>query len=684
VKYIFLNSKLLIPLSVFLFAFLFIPFLQLNMLSMMPGDIGDARLNNYFLENVFQFLAGRVDSLWHLSFFYPFSYVLGFSDNLFGTAPIYMLARLLNINSDTSFQIWFLFGYAANFLSAYYALRRLKGSVIAATIGALIFTFALPTTAHAGHAQLHYRFGLPLAIMFFVEFLNSKTWRYLLITGIWLVWQFYAGIYNGFFTLLLIASMTLMYLAYLIFINDSSVKINFNEFLIGWRDQSKNQKVIIIVGILFLIFLLILLFYPYLQVTNLYGAKRSWEDISIMLPRLQSYFLADQSYFWSSPDASIFSSLPMRHEHQMFIGGVPLLLAVIGFFLGSRAQNGATFILISGMLGIAMVVTLYVGGLSFWYLLHKLPLVSAIRAVSRVDQAFLFPIAYLVVVGIDVLRIRFMWIGKIIIILIIPMFIAEAGMAQMASSPKESWRKRLSILDGVVPKSLPENSILFFAQRMGPSYADELDAMWTSLNHNVVTLNGYSGLLPSGYNHDYGRDCAEIPMRVISYLKFINQSENVNYYRELMSRIVPIGFKGCDSAWLKDPPNISTTHRIYSQSEFLHLGYGEGSIIKKSNQKIVRLIISNSADNSFSALSSLGKPIRISWRFIDAVGQPLSGWERRKALPFDIPAKGELEIIFPLEPSNIDNATAVQISLVQENFFWAHDIGLQPFTIPLN
>ena len=187
--------------SMFLLTFFFVPMSQLNGFLLMPGDIGDARLNNYFLENIFKFFTGHVDSLWQMSFFNPFPYVIGFSDNHFGSAPVYLIVRVFGIEPDTSFQIWFLCGYLFNFAGAYFALRYLKGSVIASTIGALIFTFALPVSAHANHAQLHYRFALPLAITFFAIFLDSKQWRNLLIAHAWLVWQFYCGVYIGFFTL---------------------------------------------------------------------------------------------------------------------------------------------------------------------------------------------------------------------------------------------------------------------------------------------------------------------------------------------------------------------------------------------------------------------------------------------------------------------------------------------------
>jgi len=164
------NLSTIYVISIFLLFFFLIPFNQFNYLDLMPGDIGDARLNNYFLENIYLFLRGTSDSLWHLGFFYPFPFTGGFSDNLFGSSPVYLFFRALNIKSDTAFQFWFLAGYLFNFIASYYSFRKLGGRPLAASVGALIFTFALPTTAHTDHAQLHYRFGLPLALTFLVFF----------------------------------------------------------------------------------------------------------------------------------------------------------------------------------------------------------------------------------------------------------------------------------------------------------------------------------------------------------------------------------------------------------------------------------------------------------------------------------------------------------------------------------
>jgi hypothetical protein len=574
-------DKLKIPCIVLLLGVFNIYFFQLDKLLLMPGDIGDARLVNYFLENVYQFMVGASDSLWHLPFFSPFPYVLGFSDNLFGSSPVYIFARLFGARTDDAYQIWFLLGYVANFIAAYYALRRLNGGILASTIGAFIFTFALPTSAHAMHAQLHYRFGLPLAIVFFSDFLNTKIWRYFFISGAWIVWQFFAGIYIGFFTVLLLATMSLTYLCNVLIYRRGLLENIFSDFTKSWKYQTKTQMILFLSGIALLLVLLLLLFYPYLQVTHLYGAKRSWSEIASMLPRPQSYFLSDNSFWGSFIGTDIFSTIPMRHEHQMFFGLFPLVLALAGFIVGSQKNNGLVFTLMTGMLVISIVLTLYIGGFSIWYLIHQLPLASAIRAMTRIDQAFLFPIAYLAVIAIDKVIVKYTWGVLVVSAIILPLLIFEAATTSMGVSTKESWRQRFQALEAVVPENISDNSILFFAQRTGPPYADEIDAMWVSLHNHKKTMNGYSGNLPPDYDYEFGDDCAQIPKRVLLYLKFSNQPNNVEAYRDLMSRIIPIGFINCDVTLFSSLPSISNADFSYSEEEFQALSYGKNDIIKK-------------------------------------------------------------------------------------------------------
>ena len=673
-----------VPIAFLLLALIFLPIYRFGLITNMPGNMGDARLNNYFLENVYQFFYGHSDSLLHLSFFYPFPYVLGFSDNLFGSAPVYLLARLITGQSDTSYQIWFLIGYVANFSAAYYAFHRLGGSPLASSVGALVFTFALPTTAHAAHAQLHYRFGLPLTIVFFVEFLICKKWNSLVVAGVWLVWQFYSGIYMGFFSLLLLASMMVTYLGYEIIRRKVKPRQLFNVFVKDWKLQTALKKITIIGEICFLLLMMNALFYPYWQVSHLYGFERQWSEIATMLPRPQSYFLADASYLWSASNSKIFSGIPMRHEHQMFIGVMPFILAVAGIYFCYRANDRQVCTLMLGMSLVVIGLTLNINGLSLWYIIHQFPLASAIRVLTRLDQALLFPVAFFVVMTIDQLITWRAWGEKFIMLAVVPLLAIEFAATSMYTSSKEEWRQRLYEVEKVFPKKLPNEAIVFFAQVKGPFFADELDAMWVCLNHGVKTLNGYSGNYPSGCSVEYGRDCSELPKRVISYLAFSGKANNREAYLELIKRVVPIGFSVYDDEWQTTMPNITIANHIYSADKFRHVSYYFGQKHVSDIGLSIDLIIKNSGETPFAAQSALGKPIRISWRFLDRNGIPTSGWETRKDLPFDIPANGSLTVHIPIDPKFAVKGGSLQASLVQESVFWAHDIGIPPATVLWN
>lgn len=666
--------------GVFLVALVAIPLSRLHFFDLMPGDVGDARLNNYFLENIFQFLIHKSASLWNLGFYTPFPYVLGFSDNLFGAAPVYLLARTITGQPDTAFQVWFVVGYAANFAAADYALRRLGASRPAACLGALIFAFALPTTAHAGHAQLHYRFGIPLATLYFLSFLEQRNIRLLTISALWLTWQFYCGIYMGFFALLLLICIGICFILFNV-VGERSVLRGFpREIWSQWSAGGPREKALVVASFALAFGAMILLLFPYLKVASLYGVKREWSEIALMLPRLRSYLLADSSHIWGPLSRSL-PYVPMRPEHQMFAGLVPALLAATGLLLVSRSARSRQSALIAGGSILMVVLTLYVGGYSLWYLLHRMPLASAIRALTRIDQVLLFPIAYLAALAVDRLREVTPRTTVLSIGGLIALTIAESASTSMYVSSKKDWRDRLAAIEAEFPQVLPTSGIVFFAQKREPVFAHEIDVMWAALNRNTLTLNGYSGVSPPGYAYVYGTDCKEVVRRAITYLSFAKRAGDVSAYRALVERIIPIGFEGCDPAWFSTPPALSVSAREYTPDEIRRVSYRFDGVAQANGGAVISVTLSNSGDTPISAASSIGKPIRLSWRFLDAEAKPATGWNTRKDLPFDISPKGDLALKIAIEPKQEIKGGTLQLSLVQEGLFWAHDIGVPPLSI---
>ena len=675
-------TKLFFPIFVFLVAFFLVPWQHFDGFNRIPGDIGDARLNNYFLENIYLFLSGASSSLWHPSFYYPFPWVLGFSDNLFGSSPAYILARFFGAPADTAFQIWFMFGYVVNFGAAYWALRHLGGTEIAASVGALIFAFALPSMAHMGHAQLHYRAGIPLALLFFVEFLALHRWKALLVSFAWLVWQFYAGVYMGFFALLM---MMLAMIVHFVMARVAPVPIAFRtelgKFFESWNTLSSPHKNGLIFGFAVLVGALLLLFWPYLQVTKLYGGSRSWSDIRTMLPRPQSYILSDQHFIWSVWGDGAFPELPMRHEHQMFVGMVPLLLAIAGLIIAVRHSVPRVIWLLVGSMGAIILVTLNIGGFSLWYLFHGLPLASAIRAMTRFDQVILFPIAVLAMIAIDYLRQR---VGIrptfAISCALISLCIAEMMNYNPGTSAKSEWRDRSVAVEAFFLDKFPEGvspeAVIFIAQRDGPFYADELDAMWLGLRRGVATMNGYTGNLPPGASWSFGSDCYEIAKRIVGYQRLFPSETSDQDYKTMAAAVVPVGFDTCNQEIFDAPITVTPLATEYSPEEVRDLTYTV-TWFQTDSRAVVTL--KNAGQHMFAAgVSPEGRALRLSWRFLDTSGQPLSGWENRKDLPYDILPGNSVDISVPLIVPT--GARELEVSMVQEGVFWFHDsfVGIEP------
>lgn len=640
-----------------LLAFYLIPYSQLDHMRMMPGDIGDARLVNYFLEHIHQYFIGNIESVWHPRYLAPFPFILGFSDNLFGSFPVYEIARLWTTETDTAFQIWFLAAYPINYLAAYFALRRLGCDPVSASIGALIFAFALPVTSHIGHPQLLYRFGLPMAIALYISFLANKNWWHLLFAGFWLVWQYFCSIYMGFFASLLLATISIaFFIPYLQNLKKTRARKSAN-FISQMKALPVLSALIIGLGLIFLLLAMIWLFYPYLKVTELYGAKRSTAEISTMLPHIQSYFTADASLIWSRI-SQYYPEIPMKHEHQMFAGAIPLVLAFIALLSRRTPPSNSAYPLMLWSFVGSFALTLSVFGYSLWIPLTNLPLVSAIRAVTRLDLALLFPIAFFSALAVDKIKALDKPVFSIALAVMILVMIGEMSATSPYVSTKAEWRERLALKQHELPKKLPENAILFFSQTRGPWYADELDSMWVALQKNVSTLNGYSGFLPPGYSIQFTDDCNELPRRIISYLQFSKNEDNPKAYNDLANRIIPIGFDHCPDHW-KLPRTKS--HKHYTPDQFKNISISVIGKTNRNSQWLLTVEVKNLGKESIAADSSVEKPFRLMWRFVDHHGKPVNRWQARKSLPYDLIPQSALIVELPINQNMAVKGSGIQI-----------------------
>ena len=529
--------------------------------SIIQGVYGDTRFINFILEHIYRWFSGLEPSLWNTPMFYPFPLTLAFSDNLLGMAPLYAGLRWGGLDQESALQGWFLASFILNYAAAAFALSRLKFSAPASAMGALFFTFGLPMLAQENHYQLLYRFCIPLACVFFWEFAAAPRLAKLAVVAFLVTWQLHISVYLGIFLVLLLAALALVMPFFLA--EPEGEAARWKALLLYWPGKVKAAWLGSRAAERWLCFLvlaaslasLVIFFRPYAEAQQLYGFTRNWDQVAIMLPRLQSYLVADHLGYWSAISTQLWGMPGMRNEHQLFPGWVLYALVVTGMVWRARSSQRKMALIHLLVVALLVVLSLYVNGFSLWRVLYTLPGLDSIRSVTRVQLALMWPLALFGAYTLDALRsaVRKPLLAALVSLLIIAAFAAEAlNYSDDLQFTKNHAQQRVTDLRSQLPATLPAQPILFLA--VDPdvsSVTSDMDAALLAQDLNASSLNGYSGNVPPGYQP--ATSCIEAPRQIIRYMHFAHITE-MGFYLNMMQRVVPIGFKDCDPAWWKAMP----------------------------------------------------------------------------------------------------------------------------------
>ncbi len=522
--------------------------------TMIPGDLGDARFNSVILEHVYQWLTRQVADLWNPTFFYPFERVLGLSDNHFGSHWVYSILRFFGFSREIAYSGWYLFGYILNFFVCWWAMRRAGFSIVAAAAGAFVFAFGLPMLHQEGHAQLVYRFAIPLAFFAWYEFLQKRELRSLAQTNFWWSVQFLCSIYLGVFLLFCLAAV---FVAYVLIVNFSVTQIDHSSLqrrsVLSWLTRSvslfrtdwrvTSWCLASVVGMGLVSWMLIL----YKAIARDYQLARRLEDLYPLIPTLSSYLLADNSPL-TSWIGSFMATFPTRAEHQMFVGIGALVIGLLGAVAFGWSSNdrqrlkvnqvsvgGLAELQLKNLVRVSFIalvflvlLTLRIGDYSLYFLVLKIPGSDAIRAVSRIILVMLLPIAILVAAGFEfVVRLtatRGPVIVGVSVLFATLLLTTESYFYVPHHAAMQTWLDRQRGLDFTIKDKLSSDEILFVTQKsQEPFYITELDAMIYAQDRHLRTLNGYSGSTPPGY--EYPSPCSAHDARLQGYFVYRNSPE---------------------------------------------------------------------------------------------------------------------------------------------------------------
>ena len=515
----------------------------LGYFTMIPGDLGDARFNSVILEHGYQWLTGQTPYLWSPGFFYPFERVLGLSDNHFGSVWSYAALRGVGLTREMAYSGWFLAGTVLNFWVCWWVLRREGLAIVAAATGAFVFAFALPMLHQEGHAQMVYRFAIPLAVFAGYRGLVRKDFALLAQSVFWCGVQFLCSIYLGVF---LVYALIAGLLAHAVVHAVAGLP---NGVAGEWVSAKRRPAAWLWVGLALSVAIAVaLLLRQYQQIASDYGLVRSLDDLRSLIPRPASYLLADNSYLTRWLGSHV-TGIVARSEHQLFIGVGVALFAGAGLIAACCAHRFAGPLRVcAGVAGLTLALlitlTLLVGNFSFYLWVLKLPGIDAIRAVSRIILVLLLPFAVLVALGFEYLlqSLRGRVVKLVVILLALCALTAETVWYQPHHSAVQTWLDRQAGMNSFIKTALPSDAILYVTQRKSePFYITELDAMIYAQDHHLRTLNGYSGSTPAGYT--YPDPCLPVDTRLKGYFAFRNVPEPRQ--QTLLSQLKTVALEPC-------------------------------------------------------------------------------------------------------------------------------------------
>lgn len=472
--------------------------------SHVPGDLGDARLNNYLLEHAYQFMTGKIDSFWNAPFLYPEKNVITYSDNQLGASIFYALFRIVGFNREVSFQCWFVLISALNYTACYFLLVYLFRNRYAAVLGAMIFAFSIALHSQMVHAQTFPRFAIPLTFLMGALFVKELKPVYFFGALFFLVYQFYCGIYLGF---MLSISLTLFLLASLI------VKWKL------YRLEFKNIKwwSLILLAIIANIAILLPLMIPYLhraQQMDLY----SYEKILQSVPTIRSFFYSHYgSLFWEFLKGTGYK-YESFWDHQIFAGGVAILclIAFAGFIflkslrvkLFAKVEINATLYLLFFTGLFTFLFFMRFQGNSLYKYIHLLPGFASMRSLQRIINVELlfFAVAVAFIFSL-ILRKENKYSGILFLGFVALIYLdnhiqedtTDCFEIVQTKTRVEPLTKKMELLKpGTIISYEPDTiigKVLFY----------QLDAMLAAQLLGLKTLNGYTSTAPKEYSYYWER-----------------------------------------------------------------------------------------------------------------------------------------------------------------------------------
>lgn len=487
-------KQFILPLIVLILGLYIVPLGIFEMdFSTIPGDLGDARFNNYILEHGFQYFTGKLDSYWTAPFMFPYQNNIAFSDNLLGSLPLYIIARLAGFDKETSFQVWILLLFVLNFITTFWVLNKwLKNNLLACS-GAYIFAFSIMLVGNIYNVQTLPRFILPFLFYWLWMYLTTNKLNYFIGLVFGLVYQFYCGIYLGFLSFYVLLFFLLSYLI-----------INRTKFVF-FNNRIAFFKVLFVAFLGGLAILPLML--PYYEHSKAHGL-RTFEEVVNTIPQIQSYFFTDSSSMLWGDLSEHGKNMNDWWCHFLFVGIVPwisILLAPVVLFSNKVAKENKKMLSVFLLgLGLCLLFSTNFNGTTLYKLIYYIPGFSSMRSVNRIINTELF---LFILVTVIVFK-ELITINKALkwIVVLLPFMVVADNLIyanNLMRFNKQEAQQRVKIVEkNIISQIKPNSTAIAY---MPFNILDDrllninIDAMHASQNLGLNCVNAYTGSYPEHF-----------------------------------------------------------------------------------------------------------------------------------------------------------------------------------------
>ena len=430
----------------------------------------DVYFNMWRLAWMFHALTNPRVGLFEGNIFYPEQRTLTFSDAMVVEGLIAAPLFAAGLPPVLIHNLLLLGAIVASATGIFVLARYLTGSAGAGVVAGVIFAFVPFRFEHYMHMEMQWTMWTPWAFWAMHRTIDTRVWRYGILTGLFVSLQMLSSIYYGVFLIVLLGLVTVLIL-----------------LAQRWRDLPVLAARLAPAA---LVVLVICGAYsrPYLETKKDVGGRGVRE---IML-----YSARPSSYLVATPDNIVYGDMFAgrgRPERRLFPGALAVVLAIVGLFKRPADKAPLTIAYLLGMV-LAYEMSLGLSGYSFPFVSAHSAVFQGFRAIARLGIFVAFFLAVLAAWGYAAIAAtrglpRRVLLAIAIAVLVIEYRVRPLSLARYPNGPYplHAWlatQPRGVVATLPMPEDVPGSD---------PRVA------YLSTFHWQPIVNGYSGFAPQSY-----------------------------------------------------------------------------------------------------------------------------------------------------------------------------------------